>query len=147
MTTALPLATSVSYNGGDDVVVGKILNEITNSVVPPIIDNEKRQFSPAIAQGNILKFAQGIEFNLHFRNRYNINTPIGEKEELTKNWATTDEQIWNGFEIDSETNCLKRKYEGFTDDNADELCDLGFTEDDIRFRKTKLKKSFLRLSF
>lgn len=147
MTTSIPLSTSISYKSTENNVFSNILQEVREMATPQIIDNEKRQFMPAIAQGNNLKLAQGIEFNLHFRDRYDLNIPDGEKEKLTLNWSTTDEQLWNGFVIDDTTNCLKRKYEGFTDDNADELCDLGFTEDDIRFRKTKLKKSFLRLSF
>lgn len=147
MTTSIPLSTSISYKSTENDVFSNILQEVREMATPQIIDNEKRQFMPAIAQGNNLKLAQGIEFNLHFRDRYDLNVPVGEKERLTLNWSTTDEQLWNGFVMDDTTNCLKRKYEGFTDDHADELCDLGFTEDDIRFRKTKLKKSFLRLSF
>ena len=148
MLTTLPLFTSEDFKIIDEkLAVEKYVNEIFETIVPDIVDNEKRQFSPAIAQGNSIKLANSIEFNLHFRNRYDMNIEEGEKERLTENWSTTDEQLWNGFEYDSENGCLMRKNEGLTDEHADELNDLGFTEDDIRFRKTKLKKSFIRLMF
>lgn len=148
MLTTLPLFTSEDFKIIDEkLTVEKYVNEVFETIVPDIVDNEKRQFSPAIAQGNSIKLANSIEFNLHFRNRYDMNIEEGEKERLTENWSTTDEQLWNGFEYDSENGCLRRKNEGLTDEHADELNDLGFTEDDIRFRKTKLKKSFIRLMF
>lgn len=148
MLTTLPLFTSEDFNIIDEnLVVEKYVNEVFETIVPDIVDNEKRQFSPAIAQGNSIKLANTIEFNLHFRNRYDMNFEEDEKVRLTENWSTTDEQLWNGFEYDSENGCLRRTNEGLTDEHADELNDLGFTEDDIRFRKTKLKKSFIRLMF
>ena len=148
MLTTLPLFTSEDFKIIDEkLAVEKYVNEVFETIVPDIVDNEKRQFSPAIAQGNSIKLANTIEFNLHFRDRYDMDVEENEKARLTENWSTTDEQLWNGFEYDSENGCLRRKNEGLTDEHADELNDLGFTEDDIRFRKTKLKKSFIRLMF
>ena len=147
MSTAVPLSIAASYKLDDERMVNNMVNDIINDVVPEIIDNEKRQFSPMIKQGSTLKLAQEIEFNIHFRERYDLDASTNVKKVMSETWSTTDEQIWNGFEIDKKTNCLKRVYDGFDDDYGDELDVLGFTEDDIRFKKTKLKKSFLRLSF
>ena len=148
MTTSIPLLTSANFKISDDEsIVDKYYNDIMEQLVPEIIDNEKRQFLPSIAQGKSLKLANSIEFNLHFRNRYDLDIASGEKERLTENWSTTDEQLWNGFKIDETTGRLTRINEGLTDSHSDELNDLGFTEDDIKFRKTKIRKSFLRLMF
>ena len=146
LATEIAFSTSESYNlGNEDVVVDKYLDDVTQSVIPEIIDNEKRQFLPAIMQGTFLKLAQGIEFNLHFRDRTNLDVSDNGKKEITSTWTTTDEQVWNGFKLVN--NRLTRINNNQTDDYADEVDCLGFTEDDVRFQKTKIKKSFLRLLF
>ena len=148
ITSSIQLSNSISFSSIDENYVAKqFLNEVTQAITPEIIDNEKRQFLPAIMQGGVLKLANTLEINLHFRSRYDLSVKEGDMKKITKNWTTTDEQIWNDFEIDYINGGLKRINNGFTDEHADELNDLGFTEDDIRFRKTKLKKSFIRLMF
>ncbi len=146
LSSTITLSTSENYKVGDsDVITKKYLEDITQSIIPEIIDNEKRQFLPAINQGTMLKLAQSIEFNLHFRDRTNLDSTNTEKKELTATWKTTDEQIWNGFKIVN--NKLERINIGQTDDYADEVNYLGFTEDDVKYQKTKIKKSFIRLLF
>lgn len=147
-TSAIQMSNSIDYKTVDEnQLIQQLMSEITSSITPQIVDNEKRQFLPAIAQGSSLKIAQAIEFNLHFRNRYDLDVKDGDKKQLSKTWSTTDEQIWNGYSIKSEGGLKHDKNFANPDEYADELCDIGFTEDDIRFRKTKLKKSFLRLMF
>jgi hypothetical protein len=117
------------------------------SIIPEIIDNEKRQFIPIVRyskQGSFLgekyKPVKEIEFNLHLRNRYDTDLNNGT---LREGWRTTDEQLWNGFK----ENAQVYKVNGYNDNYADELNAIGFTEDDIRFAKTKVGKSFIRLMF
>ena len=107
-------------------------------LVPDIVDNEKRQFLPAIAQGNSMKLASSIEINLHFRDRKNTNLNDGS---LRDGWKTTNEQLWNGLTL--KNGKLRYNTQGFNDSYADTLNHLGFTEDDIKFSKNKLKKSFI----
>ena len=99
------------------------------------IDNEKRQFSPVI-KGN---YATEIIFNLHFRDRKDLDKNDGS---LNEGWKTTDSQYWNGIGVNSEGMTYR-----INQGSGDELNDLGFTEDDIKYRKSKLKKSFIRLLF
>lgn len=147
-TSTIQMGNSISYKVADDnQIIQQLMNEVTASITPEIIDNEKRQFLPAIAQGSSLKLAHTIEFNLHFRDRYDLNVNDGDKKQISKTWSTTDEQVWNGFSLKTGGGLKHNKNFDSPDEYADELCDLGFTEDDIRFRKTKLKKSFLRLMF
>ena len=69
------------------------------------------------------------------------------------NWTSNDTKYWNQYKDTS-----KIKNESFTIDNdfgADDLYDnkefgitgIGFDEDDIKYQKKKLSKSFIRLSF
>jgi hypothetical protein len=57
-------------------------------------------------------------------------------------------QKFEGGNINSETDdYLKYTVKGYDDSYGDELKYLGFTEDDIKYSKTKVKKSFIRLMF
>lgn len=141
---------STSYKMGDDnFVAEKFLKDVTESITPEIIDNEKRQFLPAMAKGNGFKLAQEIEFNLHFRSRVDMEKSTDTNVVYNDTFKTTDSQIWNGLKWEDgiEESKLEYAYSGYTDDLADELNQLGFTEDDIKYQKTKLKKTFIRLLF
>lgn len=96
----------------------------------PVIDMEKVKFSPYIND----KMISQLTFNLHFRTRI-----IDETWRYDNN---TDVDYWNGI----------RDYGDITNDNknvelSDMLYYLGFTDNDVKNQKSKLKKSFLRLSF
>lgn len=135
-----------SYRLNDEqTVLNGYFNAIKASIIPEIVDNEKQQFIPVIKyskKGSFLgekyKPAKEIEINLHLRNRYDTDANDGT---LREGWRTTDEQLWNGFIGNA------YKVKGYNDNYADELNALGFTEDDIRFNKTKVGKSFIRLMF
>ena len=147
IASTIGLSTSDSYKLDDDnVVTQNLLNELSYNMIPEVTDNEKRQFLPVIAQGQTFKMAYGIEFNLHFRSRIDLD---GDTETLNDKWKTTDEHIWNGFTWSGaeDNSSLHRENANFTDDYADELNHLGFTEDDVKYQKTKIKKSFIRLLF
>ena len=146
----ISLSQDTCYKVGDDKLVGeKFLNEVLESIVPEIVDNEKRQFLPAMAKGSTFKLAQELEFNLHFRSRIDLDKSTDDEIVLSDTFKTTDEQIWNGFRWANNIaeSTLERENNKYSDDFADELNHLGFTEDDIKYQKTKLKKSFIRLMF
>lgn len=148
--TVVGISESTSYKVDDDNVVGeKFLKEISNVILPDIVDNEKRQFLPAMAKGRNFKLAQGLEFNLHFRSRVDLEKTTPTNTVYSDSFKTTDVQIWNNLKWadDEEESKLEYMYDGYNDDIADELNQIGFTEDDIKYQKTKLKKTFLRLLF
>jgi hypothetical protein len=90
-----------------------------------------------------------IKFNLHFRQR---------DEE---GWIVKDDGLWNGMSENglygdvTQTNVVKffsymPNSSNWTLDRgrqSDLLCYLGFGNSDVKYQKSKLKKSFLRLSF
>ena len=88
-----------------------------------------------------------IKFNLHFR----------EREE--DGWVVKTDGLWNGmgetYGTVYQNNVLKffsyvaNGIDFFVDggQQSDLLTYLGFTDSDIKYQKSKLKKSFLRLSF
>ena len=144
----IPLECDPSYKLNDEQgALNGYLNAVKSSIIPEIVDNEKQQFIPIVKYseqdsfwGEKYKPVKEIEFNLHLRSRYDIDLNNGT---LRDGWRTTDEQLWNGFD----ENVRDYKVDGYNDNYADELNALGFTEDDIRFAKTKVGKSFLRLMF
>lgn len=150
MVSSISLSNSMEYRNTDvEVIAGKYTEDITKSIVPDIVDNEKRQFTPVMAKGDGFKTVEEIVFNLHFRSREDEDSE--EEGKLTSTWKTRDTQIWNGFEWAGypDNSPLKRVVEDskYSDDLADELNHLGFTEDDIKYQKTKIKKTFIRLLF
>lgn len=150
MISTIELTNSIEYKNCDSkMVTEKYMKDVTTNIIPDIIDNEKRQFIPMMAKDDGFKTVEEIVFNLHFRSREDIDAE--EKGKLTETWKTNDTQIWNGFEWsgDADGSPLKRVIddENNTDDLADELNHLGFTEDDVKYQKTKVKKTFIRLLF
>ena len=137
LSNFLLLGNAESYKVDDDAVVAKnFLAEMTKDIIPDIVDNEKRQFIPCIKTFWGDKLAQEIVFNLHFRERDDMLT-----------FNLKDKFIWNGFDWKEEEKTIVKKIDGYDDRLGDELNKLGFTEDDVKFQKTKLKKTFLRLLF
>ena len=125
----------------------KSINRITDmekDVYHPVQwDNEKNKKKNDIYQ---------IIFNLHFR------------EHRYDDWNAAPDSYWNGVIFDANENkCrlmnnsnqeeLGYNYFSYNKDDwdrsnqSDLLCYLNFTNEDIRYQKSKLKKSFLRLLF
>ena len=107
--------------------------KIKNKVISdnPIIDMEKNKFSPYYSGQNVTE----ITYNLHFRER-----------DLDDNWSYIDDDdvFWNPKY--SENSGLTPY--GLTDASwSDMLYYLGFTDNDVKNQKAKIRKSFLRLSF
>lgn len=124
------------------------MKSILSNIIPETIDNEKHQFSPVIKNDTEFSYANEIVFNFHFRDRYD------ENKKLREDWKSTDEQFWNGmFKVDGSNlnsesdDYLRYNVAGYNDSLGDELNHLGFTEDDIRYSKKKIKKTFIRLLF
>ena len=125
----------------------KNINRITDmekDVYHPVQwDNEKNEKKNDIYQ---------IIFNLHFR------------EHRYADWNAAPDSYWNGVIFDANENKFRLmnnsnqeelgyNYFSYNKDDwdrsnqSDLLCYLNFTNEDIRYQKSKLKKSFLRLLF
>ena len=131
--------------------INNYFNEVKQGLLPEIIDYEKRQFIPVVRKTttpnlrislNSYTKVNEIEFNLHFRDRMDENGNVRE------DWSTTDEQYWNNLSpLDGSNTNLVYDLPYMDDSYADTLNLLGFTEDDVKYSRNALKKSFLRLSF
>ena len=121
--------------------------------INPILDYEKKAFEPVFYTGNNFndiddsKFVsiKEVEFNLHFRERK-------PDKNGTSKWVTDDTLGWNNYNIVSASTGglfakLDYKKSGMTDNDADLLYYLDFTDADVYYQRNKLKKSFIRLSF
>jgi hypothetical protein len=136
VTVSLGLNKTSSYQLDDEQqALLSYLEDVQNTIIPETVDNEKKQFSPVING----KYATEIIFNLHFRDRKDLDKNDGS---LNEGWRTTDMQYWNKIGVNDDGLVYL-----INNSDGDELSDLGFTEDDIKYRKTKLKKSFIRLLF
>ena len=143
-------------------------DEIKSKIIPEFIDMEKYMFEPAMdGSGEIM--ADEIRFNLHFRERdmkyVKVENPTPEMFKTAEqvgrsvvdnatyltpqyvlcehefyekvyddSWNTNDETGWNNEEFTALT-------------RSDLIGALNFNNDDVRYQKMKLKKSFIRLSF
>ena len=109
-----------------------------------ITDIEKDVYYPCIPNNNSFGDVYTIKFNLHFR------------EHRGDDWLVENESFWNCVEQQFDENnkpkegsakIINTPHKMTTDNRSDLLSFLGFTNEDVRFQKNKLKKSFLRLMY
>ena len=114
-----------------DLIKEKFVDKTKKEVINRIVDLERDVYYPSVYDINN-KYSHDIytiKFNLHFR------------EHRGDDWTVTNDTLWNGVE-DNRIN------KDITDDNvSDLLMFLGFNNEDVRYQRNKLKKSFLRLSY
>ena len=127
----LPLTSNNATELNDEEVAYALFKEKRESLIPDIIDYEKRCFSPCYKVSNKLEAASDIRFNLYFRDRSESD-----------NWTSSDVMGWNQYKINGTTFTLDSN-----PTEGDLLGFLNFTDDDVYYRKQKISKSFLRLSF
>ena len=105
------------------------IKDTINANINKYVEMEKQVYLPVAASlvNNIYSFVpiQKINFNLHFR------------EHSGENWTVEDNDSWN---------CIT-KYNLQDPNQSDLLCFLDFKNNDVKYQKNKLKKSFLRLLF
>lgn len=107
------------------------------------IEMEKSIFTPVFKNNTDVKEVYKINFNIHLRHH-------SEDEE----WKTTDDDYWNGVyynTTDKETLEIKKEffsesYKDCKERQSDNLYLMGFTDNDVMYQKSRLKKTFLRLS-
>jgi hypothetical protein len=98
------------------------VNEKINENINKVVDMEKQIFIPRLYNIDTQKHNNGLINDIHFK----INV-----RKRPKGWSTT--------ELSNEW------YSGKTGNTS--ITDIGFVEDDIKYQKSSLKNSFLRLSF
>ena len=117
------------------------VNEQKTKNINKIVDMEKQIFEPRIKW---FKNESGVVLQnlIDYDNTYTkfINDGIVDEIIFNLNFIMRENNDWNN-------NNLTNHY--YDNGNADSisLYNLGFTEDDIKYQKNVLKKSFLRLSF
>lgn len=127
----LPLTSNNATELNDEEVAHALFKEKREALIPDIIDYEKRCFSPCYKVSNKLEAVSDIRFNLYFRDRSESD-----------NWTSSDVMGWNQYKLNGTTFTLDSNLT-----EGDLLGFLNFTDDDVYYRKQKIAKSFLRLSF
>ena len=142
ISVGVPLQADFAVDGEQNrLMKEQFFEKIKADVLPKTTDMEKSIVYPAIKKGDgTFELAEEIEINLHFRKR-----TLGETYEVTDGWLTNDKYEWNtkGYDLVSRA---RRDIESY-DSWSDLVGYLGFTDDDIYYQKTKVKKSFLRLMY
>lgn len=119
-----------SYDITDIIENSNIDEQIT---LNEAVDYEKQIFYPC-AYGTT-DLLEKIVFKLHFRDRY-------YSDKLSETWDTSDEKYWMRYNK-VENGRLKPSGEVTTDN----MSDLGYTDDDIKYQRNNFTKSFIRLLF
>lgn len=173
----IPISNSFETNlYQSDLLQEHFVEEEKRKAINKIVDLEKDVYYPVIKNNNSFSDVYTLRFNLHFREHRGDNWLVDYVEEWIpkKQYYIGDRVsykgiIWrckvNNKEEEFKTNCFEKVdrtsfWNGVKQENggiidtqitgdsvSDLLCFLDFSNDDIRYQKNKLKKSFLRLSF
>lgn len=112
----------------------KFVENFKSKIIPDFIDMEKVRYKPVVISEDGESFTEvsALTFNLHFRRR----------EGDSWSYTDDDDKIWNTIDNFNE---IKDGNTAVT--TSDLVSDLGFTDNDVRYRKLKVNKSFIRLAF
>lgn len=158
ITLPIGLGTKVDTTiNKDNIVQNDFVKDKTEESINHVVDMEKDIYHPALKTPGGFKPIEELVFNLHFRTRdleswkvvQDNSIEIGELSGTpliyttnadTSNWFVTDYFDYKN-KIYDETEAQKLHM------SSDLLGLLNFTDDDVKYRKKKIAKSFLRLSF
>lgn len=128
----IPFGNEFATNGRQaELVQDKFVNYEINKSITPIINIEKDVYNPIIK--SIEEPINEIELNLHFRERE------------SKDWLVKAGGFWNGYTdgVKNDVISIFNKPE----QQSDLFNFLDISNNDIRYQKNNLKKSFVRMSF
>ncbi|MCD8208299.1 MAG: hypothetical protein LUD72_10215 [Bacteroidales bacterium] len=159
----IPLSQEYSTNLFKEIALKEDFVDVEREkAINKIVDTEKVVYYPVIKTADGYDNVYKIIFNFHFR------------EHRGDDWTVEDDSYWNGTYADQRTGggttypsvelmrasseeqlgyfsykCKETKDNTLYDESyqSDLLSYLGFVNDDVRYQKNKLKKSFIRLSF
>ena len=145
ITTSVPVPMSVLEEVNihkENLISSRFVQEQVKNGKNEVVEMEKYVYHPVFRiqdDGFHFKSINTIKFNLHFRER--------EKE----GWIVKNGALWNGMDIISPRKFFSYQNLGADNDpegrQSDLLTYLGFKDSDVKYQKSRLKKSFLRLSF
>lgn len=130
---SIPISNIIHDGLNNEYLTKDYFDERKNELITEIKDYEKMCFTPYYKNNNEIMPVNQMTFNLYLRDRSG-----------NEDWNTSDIHGWNQFKMDSDgkfvlndvlTNGDLLGYAGFNDDN------------DVYFRRKKIEKTFLRLSF
>lgn len=129
----LPVSGNFANELNDENLAKTYFNERKEELITKISDYEKRCFIPYYKSlTRELKPVNLLTFNVFLRDRSG-----------SEDWNTNDAKGWNQHYLNDDGSFTTN--EEIT--NGDLLAFLGFSDNDIYYRKKKVEKSFLRLSF
>ena len=155
---SIPLSLNFETNlYQSELLESQFTEDERNKSINRIVDMEKDVYHPVVwnssirnsdgTRGNyvdgISKEAEKIVFNLHFR------------QHRGDNWLVEPDTYWNGCEVDGSGRVSLFSNDYFSYGNSAEekskqsdlLTYLGFDNTDVRYQKSKLSRSFLRVMF
>lgn len=155
----LALSSDEYSMGIEDDQNNRYVNDIIDRTIPDVIDTERFKYVPIIIGHSKNTMVKSIIFDLHFRKRTvkreypSKLTETGAYYEYDDGWYIDDlsgTTVWwngmdyNGYGFNSSNFTTFYNESGKT---SDLLGYLGFSDDDVRYRKSKLAMSFIRISF
>lgn len=137
--------------GTEDLFSETYANNIIDSNIPEVLDMERLKYSPVNDLGLPLT---SITLDFHFRKRAintektkSANTKSTRENIYRDGWyVENDSYFWNGMSSAS----TKNDVDNFITSSgsvSDVIGYLNFNDDDIFYRKSKVSKTFVRLSF
>ena len=165
----LTLSTDMYNLGIEEGQQNDYVDSVIEGVIPDFVDMERFKYAPVVMKNRKYELAKSITIDMHFRRRSSIVDVPGAAAEngsypvYDKGWYINEDSAntiwWNGMgTTDSEGKFTNHDFYSFSPDafadfytasgtNADLLGYLGFTDEDVYYRKSKLAMSFVRLSF
>ena len=134
----------------EDIVNNYFTNKEIENSINPIVDMEREIYYPSYRNNdNSFSLINEIIFNLHFRSRNVKDWKINEDYSNEKHsWNIFDCYQYNNSNTDLPSISNNLEIDSLTyQQPADLLYFLNFNDDDIFYQKSKVGKSFLRLSF
>ena len=146
----IPLQSSFACDMGKERMTADHFEKLKSELLPGVVDMEKVVLHPAVFKLDgsdvILKEAVEIQLNFHFRKRMG-----GGFKDVLEGWTTDDSFGWNGTFYDpASKNNSTEKYndaEMPIRGQSDLVGFLGFTNDDIKYQRNRVKQSFARLLY
>ena len=145
-----------------DDAIGSYIDEIVNSSIPDVIDFEKMKYTPTIS-GDTFMPVTSLTFDFHFRKRDMIDErEINEKRAsgfdlnftpYKDGWNINEESAstmwWNGMEYygTSASSAAILNFIEQSGETSDMIGFLNFSDSDIMYRKSRVARTFVRLSF
>lgn len=143
----VPISNMESAEGNKEVLLNeRFVDDVRKRTVNPHIDMERDVYHPVWYKDGNAEMIYDMVFNFHFR------------QHRGDNWLVENDTMWNGSYHDDDGK-WKMMDDSSKEENAffsnidyssrqsDLLTYLGFNNNDVKFQKNRLSKSFIRLLF